>query len=61
MTMWEFDVDTRSRSIADNLSSVNTENKFDGARAAAHCDAPAVNMSFIFEGYVQQGSDKGLH
>jgi hypothetical protein len=54
--IWEFDIDTQTWEMS-NFSYVNTGNKVDRPGASANCDAPTLNQSFIFEGYVQQRSD----
>jgi hypothetical protein len=54
--IWEFDIDTQTWEKS-NFSYVNTGNKVDRPGASANCDAPTLNQSFIFEGYVQQRSD----
>ncbi|KAK3937612.1 hypothetical protein QBC46DRAFT_267165, partial [Diplogelasinospora grovesii] len=56
--IWEFDIDGQAWSMAADLAVVNTGNKTDRPGAAANCDAPSLNMSFVFEGYVQQRSDQ---
>jgi hypothetical protein len=56
--IWEFDIDNQVWSLADDLGAVNTGSKIDRPGAAANCNAPSLNMSFIFEGYVQMRSDK---
>lgn len=57
-SVWQFDIDSQTWSVADDFTLVNTGSKIDRPGAAAYCDAPSLNMSFIFEGYVQQRSDK---
>ncbi|KAK3695844.1 hypothetical protein B0T22DRAFT_527103, partial [Podospora appendiculata] len=57
-SIWEFDLDAQTWSVASDFAHVDTGNKIDRPGAAANCDAPALNMSFIFEGYVQQRSDQ---
>lgn len=54
--IWEFDIDTQLWTQS-SFSYVNTGNKVERPGAAANCDAPSLNMSFLFEGYVQQRSD----
>ncbi|KAK0118628.1 hypothetical protein ONS96_011719 [Cadophora gregata f. sp. sojae] len=54
--IWEFDIDTQLWKQSE-FSYFNTGNKVERAGAAANCDAPSLNMSFLFEGYVQQRSD----
>lgn len=56
--IWEFDIDSQTWSVAADFALVNTGTKVDRPGAAANCDAPSLNMSFIFEGYVQQRSDQ---
>jgi hypothetical protein len=41
-----------------SFNLVNTGKKVDRPGAAAYCDAPTLNVSFISEGYVQQRSDR---
>jgi hypothetical protein len=55
-SIWEFDIDTQTWAQS-SFALVNTGHKVDRPGAAANCDAPTLNMSFIFEGYVQQRSD----
>ena len=54
--IWEFDIDDQTW-VQSDFSLVNTGSKVDRPGAAANCDAPTLNQSFIFEGYVQQRSD----
>ncbi|KAK3367258.1 hypothetical protein B0T24DRAFT_659294 [Lasiosphaeria ovina] len=56
--VWEFDVDAQTWSEADDLALVDTGPKVQRPGAAANCDVPSLNRSFIFEGYVQQRSDQ---
>ncbi|KAL2064700.1 hypothetical protein VTL71DRAFT_3838 [Oculimacula yallundae] len=54
--IWEFDIDTQLwKQSAFNY--VSTGSKVERSGAAANCDVPSLNMSFLFEGYVQQRSD----
>lgn len=55
--IWEFDVDTELWTKETEFHDVNTGTKIDRPGAAAHCDAPSLNQSFVFEGFVQQLSD----
>lgn len=56
--IWQFDIDTQTWSKATtDFDLVNTGSKIDRPGAAAYCDAPTLNRSFIFEGYVQHRSD----
>jgi hypothetical protein len=55
-SIWEFDIDSRTWAKSD-FSLVNTGSKIDRPGAANNCDAPLLNRSFIFEGYVQKRSD----
>ncbi|KUJ18536.1 uncharacterized protein LY89DRAFT_732095 [Mollisia scopiformis] len=55
-SIWEFDIDLKSWAQSA-LSYINTGMKVDRPGAAAHCDAPSLNKSFLFEGYVQHRSD----
>jgi hypothetical protein len=55
-SIWEFDVDLKSWAQSA-FQYVNTGSKVDRPGAAANCDAPALNRSFIFEGYVEFRSD----
>lgn len=54
--IWEFDIDlkTWAKSV---FNYINTGTKVDRPGAAANCDAPSLNRSFLFEGYVQRRSD----
>jgi hypothetical protein len=56
--IWEFDIDNKTWSKATGFNLVDAGIKIDRPGAAANCDAPTLNMSFIFEGYVQQRSDQ---
>ncbi|KAK0717349.1 hypothetical protein B0T26DRAFT_648075, partial [Lasiosphaeria miniovina] len=56
--VWEFDIDAQTWSEADDLALVDTGAKVQRPGAAASCDVPSLNRSFIFEGYVQQRSDQ---
>ncbi len=55
-SIWEFDIDSHTWAQS-NFSVVNTGSKIDRPGAANNCDAPSLNRSFIFEGYVQKRSD----
>ncbi|KUJ19086.1 uncharacterized protein LY89DRAFT_731509 [Mollisia scopiformis] len=55
-SIWEFDVDLKTW-VQSAFNYVNTGTKVDRPGAAANCDAPALNKSFIFEGYVEYRSD----
>lgn len=55
--IWEFDLDTELWSEPEDFQLVDTGKKIDRPGAAAHCDAPTLNQSFIFEGFVQQMFD----
>ncbi len=55
--IWEFDIDTQLWTQSTDFQDVDTGKKIDRPGAAAHCDAPTLNQSFIFEGFVQQMSD----
>lgn len=55
-SIWEFDIDLKSWAQSA-LTYVNAGSKVERPGAAANCNAPALNMSFLFEGYVQQRSD----
>ncbi|KAK3372171.1 hypothetical protein B0H63DRAFT_483993 [Podospora didyma] len=57
-SIWQFDVDGKTWSEATGLALVDTGTKVQRPGAAAYCNAPTLNRSFIFEGYVQQRSDK---
>ena len=54
--IWELSIDTHSWEKS-SFDVVNTGSKIDRPGAANACDAPALNKSFIFEGYVQRRSD----
>ncbi|TQN67030.1 Kelch repeat-containing protein [Colletotrichum shisoi] len=55
--VWEFDIDTERWSRADGWDVVsNNGGIVDRPGAAAFCDAPALNRSYIFEGYTQRRS-----
>ncbi|GJC84711.1 kelch repeat-containing protein ARB_01230 [Colletotrichum liriopes] len=53
---WEFDIDTKRWSKADNFEVLNNGEIVDRPGAAAFCDAPALDRSYIFEGYTQRRS-----
>ncbi len=55
-SIWEFDIDAQTWAQS-SFTLVNTGDKIDRPGAAANCDAPSLNQSFIFEGYVQKRSD----
>jgi hypothetical protein len=55
-SIWEFDIDLK-RWAKSTLTYINTGAKLDRPGAAANCDVPSLNKSFLFEGYVQQRSD----
>ncbi len=52
----EFDIDLQTWAQSA-LSYVNAGSKVDRPGTPANCDAPSLNRSFVFEGYVQQRSD----
>jgi hypothetical protein len=54
--IWEFDIDAETW-VQSSFNLVNPGDKVDRPGAAANCDAPSLNQSFIFEGYVQKRSD----
>jgi hypothetical protein len=54
--IWEFAIDTKTW-VQSAFNLVNTGNKVERPGAANSCDAPSLNKSFIFEGYVQRRSD----
>ena len=55
-SIWEFDIDQETWTES-SFKNVNTGTKINRPGAAANCDAPTLNQSFIFEGYVQRRSD----
>jgi hypothetical protein len=55
-SIWEFDIDQKTWAQS-SFTLVNTGKKVDRPGTSASCNAPTLNMSFIFEGYVQQRSD----
>ena len=55
--IWEFDIDSKRWSKLTDFNYTGVGTKIDRPGAAAYCDAPALNKSFVFEGYVQQRSD----
>ncbi|KAE9364056.1 hypothetical protein N431DRAFT_489847 [Stipitochalara longipes BDJ] len=54
--IWELSIDSYSWEKS-SFTVVNTGSKIDRPGAANACDAPSLNKSFIFEGYVQKRSD----
>lgn len=54
--IWELSIDSQTWKQS-SFSLVNTGKKVDRPGAANACDAPSLNKSFIFEGYVQHRSD----
>lgn len=54
---WEFDIDSETWTQETDFINNGTGKKIDRPGVAAHCDAPTLNQSFIFEGFVQQFSD----
>ncbi|TLD09740.1 hypothetical protein PspLS_11400 [Pyricularia sp. CBS 133598] len=57
--IWEFDiVSERWTKADDGFDKRNTGDKIERQGAASYCDAPSLGVSFLFEGYVQQRSDK---
>lgn len=55
-SIWEFDVDHETWAQSA-FNYVHTGTKLDRPGAAANCDAPSLNQSYIFEGYVEFRSD----
>ncbi|CZR61606.1 uncharacterized protein PAC_11503 [Phialocephala subalpina] len=55
-SIWEFDVDKKTWEQSA-FNYVHTGTKLDRPGAAANCDAPSLNQSYIFEGYVEFRSD----
>lgn len=57
--IWEFDiVSERWTKADDEFDKRNTGDKIERSGSASYCDAPSLGVSFLFEGYVQQRSDK---
>ncbi|KAK5653711.1 hypothetical protein OQA88_8742 [Cercophora sp. LCS_1] len=56
--IWEFSIDSSTWSKATDLSLVNFRHRLQRQGAAAFCDAPALDKSFIFQGYSEQRSEK---
>ncbi|KAI7914214.1 hypothetical protein M0657_009613 [Pyricularia oryzae] len=57
--IWEFDiVSERWTKADDGFDKRNTGDKIERQGSASYCDAPSLGVSFSFEGYVQQRSDK---
>lgn len=57
--IWEFSIDTKTWKKTTDLVLKNFKSgKVERPGAAAYCDAPALNQSFIFQGYSEQRSDK---
>ncbi|KAK1700910.1 hypothetical protein BDP55DRAFT_2973 [Colletotrichum godetiae] len=54
--IWEFDVDGESWSKSTDFKVSNNGEIVDRPGAASFCDAPTLNRSYIFEGYVQRRS-----
>ncbi|OLN96473.1 Kelch repeat-containing protein-like protein 2 [Colletotrichum chlorophyti] len=54
--IWEFDVDEERWSKSDDIQISNNGEIVDRPGAAAFCDAPSLNRSYVFEGYVQRRS-----
>ncbi|KAL0764874.1 hypothetical protein CaCOL14_012680 [Colletotrichum acutatum] len=54
--IWEFDVDGERWSKSVDFEVSNNGEIVDRPGAAAFCDAPTLNRSYIFEGYVQKRS-----
>ena len=56
--IWEFGLDSKTWTKTTDLTLVNFKAKVQRPGAAAYCDAPAINQSFIFQGYSEQRSEK---
>lgn len=56
-SIWEFDPFANSWEQSTSFQNVNTGIKIERPGAAAYCDAPSLNKSYIFEGYVEYRSD----
>jgi len=57
--IWQYDINSKTWSESTGtFDLVNTGSKIQRPGAAAYCDAPAINMSFVFQGYVETRSDK---
>lgn len=54
--IWEFDVDTERWAKSTDFEVSNNDQIVDRPGAAAFCDAPTLNRSYIFEGYTQRRS-----
>ncbi|KAF0324478.1 kelch domain-containing protein [Colletotrichum asianum] len=54
--IWEFDIDTERWAKSTDFEVSNNDQIVDRPGAAAFCDAPTLNRSYIFEGYTQRRS-----
>ncbi|KAK2771939.1 cell wall anchored protein [Colletotrichum kahawae] len=54
--IWEFDIDTERWAMSTDFEVSNNDQIVDRPGAAAFCDAPTLNRSYIFEGYTQRRS-----
>ncbi|KAI8295104.1 Kelch repeat-containing protein [Colletotrichum sp. SAR 10_98] len=54
--IWEFDIDTERWAKSTDFEVSNNDHIVDRPGAAAFCDAPTLNRSYIFEGYTQRRS-----
>ena len=55
--LWEFDVVKKEWTRSTDLV-IKNRGKLQRPGAAAYCDASSVNRSYLFQGYVEQRSDK---
>ncbi|KAF9875115.1 kelch domain-containing protein [Colletotrichum karsti] len=54
--IWEFDVGNKRWTMSKDFDISNNGEIIDRPGAAAFCDAPTLNRSYVFEGYVQHRS-----
>ncbi|TDZ32659.1 Kelch repeat-containing protein [Colletotrichum spinosum] len=52
--IWEFDIDAERWSMSNDFNISNNGHAVDRPGAAAFCDAPSLNRSYILEGYTQR-------
>lgn len=56
-SIWEFDIDSESWGQATGIGYPGYGQKVERPGAAAYCDAPTLNKSFVFEGHVWRRSE----
>lgn len=60
-SIWAFDIDSETWSNASDTLTIGDEKILERPGAAAYCDAPTLNKSFVFGGQVWRRTDPEYH